>query len=283
MTPAIANLNFAPMTDVLPTDRFFACNGATIRYRDEGVGPPVLLVHGWTLDLEMWNSQVESLRGEFRLVRFDRRGYGASSGQPSIERDGDDLAGLCRHLALRRFALLGMSQGARAVMRFAAAAPNRVSCVVLDGPPDLLGTAVAEVEVLKHYSLLARTKGMAAFRREWINDPLMRLQTHDPFALRALQGMIERYPGKDLSALGVAAERESQPLQLESFGVPTLIVTGEHDLADRIESAATLARCLPRSERSTVPDAGHLPNLDNPMSYNAIVRAFLERHTPMPG
>jgi pimeloyl-ACP methyl ester carboxylesterase len=271
------------MTDPVTTDRYCVCNGATIRYRDEGVGPPVLLVHGWTLDLEMWSSQVASLSGSFRLVRFDRRGFGASSGQPSIDRDCDDLQALCRHLALARVALVGMSQGARAVMRFAAAAPGKVSCVVLDGPPDLLGAGVAEFEMLKQYSLLARTKGMAEFRRQWVNDPLVRLRTRDPSAHRTLHSMIERYPGKDLAALGFAAERELRPLQSESFGVSTLIVTGELDLADRIESANALARRLPRSERATVPEAGHLPNLDNPIPYNAIVRAFLERHATTPG
>lgn len=271
------------MTDVLATDRFCVCNGATIRYRDEGVGSPVLLVHGWTLDLEMWNPQVEALRSRFRMIRFDRRGFGASSGQPSTERDCDDLASLCRHLALGHVALIGMSQGARAVMGFAAAAPNKVSCVVLDGPPDLLRADIADLELLRQYRLLARTKGMAAFRREWLNDPLVRLRTSDRSVHQALQYMIERYPGKDLSALGVAAERELQPLQLESFEVPTLIVTGEHDLADRIESANALAALLPQSTRVTVPDAAHLPNLDNPRPYNAIVRAFLERQAPTPG
>jgi pimeloyl-ACP methyl ester carboxylesterase len=49
-------------------------------------------------------------------------------------------------------------------------------------------------------------------------------------------------------------------------------------LADRIESANALARRLRRATRATVPDAGHLPNLDNPVAYNAILRDFLGRH-----
>jgi 3-oxoadipate enol-lactonase len=94
--------------------------------------------------------------------------------------------------------------------------------------------------------------------------------------------MLERYPGKDLAASTVTAESDLQPLQLESFEVPTLIITGEHDMADRIDSANVLARHLPRAERATIPDAGHLPNLDNPKPYNAILRAFLGRHaTPL--
>jgi pimeloyl-ACP methyl ester carboxylesterase len=240
------------------------------------------LVHGWTLDLEMWNSQTAALRRSFRVICVDRRGFGLSSGHPSIDRDCEDLEALCHHLAFGRVALVGMSQGARAVMRFAAAAPNRVSCVVLDGPPDLLGTDTADFEALEQYGALARSKGMAAFRRKWINHPLVRLRTRDQSAHQTLRSMLERYPGKDLAASAITAESGLLPQQLESFEVPILIITGEHDRADRVESANALARRLPRAERATIPDAGHLPNLDNPMPYNAILRAFLERHAIAP-
>jgi pimeloyl-ACP methyl ester carboxylesterase len=268
------------MTDADATDRWCVCNGASIRYHDEGSGLPVILVHGWTLDLEMWNSQMASLRSSFRVICFDRRGFGLSSGHPSIDRDCEDLDALCRHLAVGRVALVGMSQGARPVMRFAAAAPDKVTCVVLDGPPDLLGTDAADFEALEQYSALARTQGIDAFRREWVNHPLVRLRTRDPSAQQTLRSMIERYPGKDLAAAAVSSEFDVQTLQ--SFEAPTLIITGDHDIADRIESANVLARHLPRAERATIPGAGHLPNLDNPPAYNALLRAFLGRHTTAP-
>ena len=57
-------------------DRYFKVADARLRYRDEGQGPAVMLVHGWTLDLEMWDPQVSALRDGFRLVRLDRRGHG---------------------------------------------------------------------------------------------------------------------------------------------------------------------------------------------------------------
>src|SRR5215469_7886992 len=108
-------------------DLFVVVNGVRLRFRDEGEGPAVLLVHGWTLDLEMWDPQVAALRDRFRLIRLDRRGQGLSGGVPaSSERDSEDLSALCRHLGLTRVALLGMSQGARAVLGFASSAPERV-------------------------------------------------------------------------------------------------------------------------------------------------------------
>ncbi|HVS78395.1 MAG TPA: alpha/beta fold hydrolase, partial [Steroidobacteraceae bacterium] len=73
-----------------PPDLYLPVAGALLRYRDEGAGPAVLLIHGWTLDLDMWEPQVAGLAGAFRLIRFDRRGFGLSSGRASVTADVRD-------------------------------------------------------------------------------------------------------------------------------------------------------------------------------------------------
>lgn len=231
--------------------------------------------------MEMWNSQSVSLSNRFRVVRFDRRGFGLSSGHPSIESDVQDLSALCSLLSLERIALVGMSQGARSVMSMAVVTPSKISCLMLDGPPDLLGTDVEDSESLGRYRGLAQTSDIDQFRRKWIDDPLMRLTTQDPAAHQALRSMVNRYPGKDLDR-AVNGESTLQVPDLANFRIPTLIVTGELDVADRVESANNLARLMPQAERATIPKAGHLPNLDNPSPYNATLRAFLERHAIAP-
>ena len=64
---------------MIAADRHLSVPGARLRYRDEGAGPAVVFVHGWTLDLDMWEPQAP-LAAQLRLVRFDRRGFGLSSG-----------------------------------------------------------------------------------------------------------------------------------------------------------------------------------------------------------
>jgi 3-oxoadipate enol-lactonase len=277
--PAIANPRPVTM-QASPTDRYFAVDGAHLRYRDEGSGPAVLLVHGWALDLEMWNALAIALRDEFRVVRLDRRGFGLSSGQPSPERDIDDLQALWRHLALGRAALLGMSQGTRAVLGLATAAGGRVSCMVLDGPPDL---ARGEGDVpLARYSALARAQGMDAWRREWATHPLMRLRSVEPNARALLNAIIRRYPGNDL--LGEAAERGHTAAHALADGIvtPTLVITGAYDLDSRVQAADHLAHRFACAERAVIADSGHLPNLDNPSAYNDLVRTFFRRHAAAP-
>jgi len=274
------------------TDRYFTADGLRLRYRDEGSGPAVLLVHGWTLDLEMWNSLAAALREEFRVVRLDRRGFGLSSGRPNLERDAADLDALWRHLGLGPVALLGMSQGARAVLALAMAADRKISCLVLDGPPELDRRAICDPSAgnddlpLAQYRELVRTRGIDAFRREWARHPLMQLRTGDRSARELLTAIIKRYPGNDLLESAAEAAAGADPdcarVRPESIATPALVITGEHDRESRVKAADLLARRLPSAERAVIPDAGHLPNLDNPVAYNQRVRAFLKRHASAP-
>ena len=252
-------------------------NGARLRYRDEGRGPPVLLVHGWTLDLQMWERQVSALRDTFRLIRLDRRGHGLSAGAPAAERDGADLQGLCSHLGLSRVALIGMSQGVRGVLAYACAAPAQVSAIILDGPPALAAESDPEVP-LARYAALVRTHGMAAFRREWAQHPLMELRTRDTEMQALLAAMIARYPGNDLRSRAPPDEPAAAQVRLETLSAPALVLSGEHDLTSRRQAARQLAALLPDAELAVVPAAGHLPNLDSPDVYSKLCRAFLVRH-----
>ena len=260
-------------------DRVTVVNGVRLRFRDEGRGPALLLLHGWTLDLEMWDPLVDALRDWFRLIRFDRRGHGLSGGMPAPEHDGEDLAALCRHLELARVAVLGMSQGARAALRYAGTVPGQVCALILDGPPPLESESDPEVP-LDRYAALLRTRGIEAFRREWSRHPLMQLRTQDPAARSLLAAMIERYPGNDLLQPALRVEPAAAPLNLESLRVPTLVLSGEYDLPSRRAAAEALAARVPEAELAVIPAAGHLPNLDDPHSYGKLCRGFLMRHCP---
>jgi pimeloyl-ACP methyl ester carboxylesterase len=259
-------------------DFYFETSGAKLRYRDEGRGCAVLLVHGWTLDLDMWEPQAAALSARFRVVRLDRRGFGLSSGLPSTAADVSDLSALCEHLELRSVALVGTSQGARAVLQFARSHPQLTSCVILDGPPHFGsqdGPAGADDIPYRYYCELAQSQGLPAFRRAWSQHPLARLRTADPQAHALLARMIARYPGTDLTntlAHAEAADGSEPPDR------PVLVINGEFDLESRKRFARQLALWLPQAECVEIPDAGHLSNLDNPRAYNDALARFLEDH-----
>jgi pimeloyl-ACP methyl ester carboxylesterase len=262
-------------------DRYFETAGARLRYRDEGHGPAVLLVHGWTLDLDMWNAQAAYLSDAFRIVRLDRRGFGLSSGRPSVTSDGTDLKALCEHLGLDSAALVGMSQGARAVMQFAASFPEATSCVILDGAPGI-GTGqvtggTSEIPY-EHYRELVKTRGLPAFLEEWGRHALVRLRTQDPNAHALLARMLSRYPGADLTDTAPPGLGAPSDPDIQAMNQPVLVINGEFDLDSRRQSGNQFVSQLRRVEYGEIPDAGHLCNLDNPHAYNQVLRRFLERH-----
>lgn len=268
-------------TPALTPDLYLPVAGALLRYRDEGCGPAVLLLHGWTLDLDMWEPQVMGLADAFRLVRFDRRGFGLSSGRASLTADAEDALYLCDKLEIERLACIGMSQGARVALHLCRMAPQRLQCLVLDGPPRTIGEAGADegedVPLTQYRGLIARGD-IETFRRRWASHPLMRLETRATQPRALLERMMARYSGNDLLQDPAAPEDHWDGDAAISLRAPVLILTGERDLPSRVRAADDLAKALPMAHRASISTARHLPSLDNSLSYNAVVRAFLERH-----
>lgn len=268
-------------------DRHLPVAGALLRYRDEGRGPPVLLIHGWTLDLDMWEPQIAALGDSFRFIRFDRRGFGLSSGRASLSADVQDTLALCTELQLERLACVGMSQGARVALHLCRVAPELLSCVVLDGPPRTLAEdSIREEEIedvpLGEYRRLVAGGDIETFRRRWASHPLMQLQTRAAQPRVLLERMTARYSGKDLLQELPAPEDHWDRAVTASLVTPALIITGDHDLRSRRRAADALSETLPRAQRASIPAARHIPNIDNPLSYNTVLRAFLERHAGAP-
>ena len=118
-----------------------------IHYEDFGAGQPVVLIHGFPLSGRSWEKQTRALlNAGFRVITYDRRGFGQSS-QPSTGYDYDtfaaDLDALMTQLDLRDTILVGFSMGTGEVTRYLATyGSGRVSKAVLMGviPPFLLKT-----------------------------------------------------------------------------------------------------------------------------------------------
>jgi pimeloyl-ACP methyl ester carboxylesterase len=252
-------------------------DGARLRYRDEGAGPPLLLIHGWAFDLDVWQPQARALADRYRVVRYDRRGFGLSTGTPSLQADARDALALLDHLQLRAAAVLGASQGARVALRLALTHPERVSALVLDAPPDEVGAgrgAPTSELPLQHYRELATNGDLPAVRRLIAEHPLNRLLTAEPSTRALLNDVLARYPGNDL--LAPTLSQPSILLDFAALRMPVLIINGDSDLHTRLEAGSALADAIVGVHQHHIRDAAHLPNLDNPLAYNALLDTFLE-------
>jgi len=117
-------------------------------YEDHGSGKPVVLIHGYPLSGSSWEKQLPALLSAgYRVITYDRRGFGKSS-QPAAGYDYDtfaaDLRKLIEHLMLRKFALVGFSMGGGEIARFVGryGSEGLTKAVIVGGvPPYLIRSA----------------------------------------------------------------------------------------------------------------------------------------------
>lgn len=248
-------------------DRFLSRDDARLRWRIEGAGPAVVLLHGWALDLDYWNPVMPLLAKHFALLRFDRRGFGLSQGRPDPARDVADLAAVLDAAGVERAMVIGMSQGARLALRFAHTMAARAHALVLDGAPAL--DAEPELPLAQLRQLLNRA-GNEPMQSAIRAHPLMRLQRDNIASRGLLDVMLARYRGLDL--LHPPAPLP-QP-DVTAIHAPVLILTGSLDSPERLQAATALQVSMTEARCVQLPGAGHLALLDDPPGYAREVIAF---------
>jgi len=133
-------------------DRFFDSDGVRIRYTDEGQGPPVVLIHGFTASGDMnWRfpGVVAMLAKNYRVITLDNRGHGKSDKPTEAADYGvkmvDDVLRLLDHLKIEKAHFVGYSMGGMMTMKLAAVAPQRMVAAVVGGMGWTLQGPIAEV------------------------------------------------------------------------------------------------------------------------------------------
>ena len=182
-----------------PTAGVLVLPGARLAYEVTGEGPAVVLVHGFGLDMRMWDAQVRHLAGSFRVVRYDCRGFGASGpfDPAAAYTHAGDLIALLDHLRLGQAVLAGLSFGGRVVMQAALAAPDRVrGLVLLDAVLDGVPWDPDSAEALDEAARQAQACGMLAGRAAWLAHPLFAAAREQPEVAGQLAAMVGGYPGQ---------------------------------------------------------------------------------------
>jgi non-heme chloroperoxidase len=241
-------------------------DGVRIFYRDWGTGKPVLFVHSWSANTQLWQYQMVNLceRG-FRCVAYDKRGHG-HTGDPGRGYDydtlADDLAIVIEKLELRNTALVGHSMGCGEIVRYVSRhGAGRVSKVVLIGPtlPFILKTAdnpdgieEAQLEQLR----AAWVKDLP----KWIGDnarPFFVPETSQQMVDWAV-GMSGQASLKALVDCNRAITRTDFREELRKFEVPTLVIQGDADVSANIDfTGRRTAALIPRCEMKVYEGAAH--------------------------
>ncbi len=240
-----------------------------------GAGPDVVLVHAGVADGRMWDSQWVEWAARHHVTRLDLRGFGRSDLPEGTYSHAGDALAVLDALGIERAALVGASFGGRVALDLAATAPERVAALVLacaglpdhDWSEELEAFGAAEDEAIEAGDLDRATEVNVDFWVPAASESVraaIREQQRNAFALQVGRDDEEVLLTDDLTA------------RLGTVDIPTLVLVGASDHSDFHAIADRLAAELPDARRATVSGAGHLPSLEQPDAFDAVVLPFLD-------
>ncbi len=268
------------MTTALPDFEagYAEINEAKIYYEIAGSGVPLVLVHGFSLDRRMWDDQFAFLATEYRVIRYDVRGFGNSTDVPVQPYSyPDDLMRLMDHIGIEAAHLVGLSMGGAIVVDFAVEHPERVlSLVPVDAPLD-------GVEWLTNFGTrvgiaarLANQIGMDSALDLWLEDELLAPAMNNSDCAAALEEIIRDYTGWHWTSGAKSMSRDTHTSELLNKIVsPTLVIVGEHDLIDFHAMGDVMAEGIDGAHKVVIPNIGHMSNMEDPVAFNALLHGFL--------
>ena len=240
-------------------------------YQDIGSGKPIVLIHGWPLDHASWSYQIEALtRQGFRVISYDRRGFGLSS-QPSTGYDydtfADDLKALLDEIDIDGLTLVGFSMGggevARYMSRHAGAHVSRVAFVSAvtpfllkrDDNPDGVDRSMFDDIVEKLQA--DRPAFLTTFGKQFFGVGLLSKPVSDATLNWALTMALPASQRGTVDCVRAFSETDFRQ-DLKSISVPTLIIHGDKDETVPLKvSGARTAEALPHAEFKVYEGAPH--------------------------
>jgi 3-oxoadipate enol-lactonase len=259
--------------------RLECADGGWLHYTSAGDGPPVVLIHGFGLDLRMWDSQWGAFAQRHRVIRYDLRGYGGSSLPEGAYSHVDDLLALIDFLGLESVHLVGLSLGGRVALRVAAQEPQAVRSLTLADPA--LDGHVWTDDWLQRWRAMTETAkrgNLNGAKKLWREHILFEPANRNPKVAESLDLMVDGYSGWHLAYPDPGTMPETPIAQvLPSISIPSQVLVGELDLPDFQTIARRLGQEMPQAELHTIPGSGHMSNMEAPQVFSELVLGFLRR------
>lgn len=264
-----------------PDYGFIEVPGGRLYHEADGVGPALTLIHAGVAHLRMWDAQVAAWRDQFRVIRYDTRGFGRTETDDVPYSNVDDLRHLLDQLGVDRTHLLGASRGGIIALDFTLAHPDRVRSLVwvaggvrgmdLEEDPRVgpLEARIEQLEQERNWEELVELETQL-----WTDGPGQPPDRVDPELRRQMigwnmQNYLAEQPASQVVAPPSAAEH------LADIGVPVLAIWGTLDESTVGEAGRRLVAAVSDGRSHVFDGVAHMVNLERPDEFNRVVRDFL--------
>ena len=254
-----------------------------MQVEDAGTGHAMMLLHAGVSERHMWDPQWEWLSHHMRVMRWDWRGFGETRHVPGPFSYADDVVRVMDALGVLKTRLMACSFGGSTAIQVALEHPDRIEGLVLvgSGVPGYFPENPPEVEALFSEADAAFEQGdspraLALMERLWLVGPNRRPEDVDPNYLTRARELLLRADQPQNGAISQDREFVATD-RLAEIQVPLLVIVGDHDVPDIISTAHHLAQHCPQAELHVLHDAAHLPNLERPAEFNAILKEWLAK------
>jgi len=265
-----------------PVSGWAAVNGTRLYYEVSGQGRPLVLIHGGLVDQRMWDDQFETLARDFRVVRYDIRGYEKSDKATVPFSHIEDLRQLLLFLGVSRASVVGLSLGGQIAIDFALEHPDMVEALIpvsssMTGFPfNLSDDFVAQYNAV---FATAKEKGVDA-----AVEALLKLSFFIPYQpneeiRKRMIPMLKENFAAWTSAANTELYLWPEPpayQRLDQIKTPTLIIVGDKDVSAILDAAEDMAKRIKAARKVVIRDAAHHLSMEQPAEFNRVLLEFLK-------
>lgn len=256
-------------------------NGITLSYHDSGSGPPILFLHSFGHNKDLWFPQLTHfLEKGFRVLAPDMPGHGESSFVPALH--GVDQMAQCYielldSLDIRKAVVTGISMGGYIALRMWARRPDLIAAMVLSNTKaekdsdDIVARRRAQIanisqHGLEHFVTAGAPKRLSPVtleRKPWVLDTIKLLNYTVPAEVNA-------------ATLEAMALKEDDTKVLRTIDVPVLVMAGSDDIFIPKDSPGNLHEGIKGSRFHEIAGTGHVSSLEAPIEFNRVMEEFLQ-------
>lgn len=252
--------------------------GVTLHYRDEGPrdAPAIVFANSLGTDFRLWDQVLPHLPSGLRILRHDKRGHGLSEAPDGPYHMGDlvgDLAGLMDSLGIREALIVGVSIGGIIAQGLAAERPDLVRAMVLSNTGAKIGTP----EMWDQRIAAVRAGGVEALAdatmQRWFSR---RMHAERGEEMLAWRNMLTRTPVRGYVGCMAAIAETDLYESTAALRLPTMGIAGSEDGSTPPDMVRETTALVPGSRFELIRGAGHLPCVEVPEAYAALLTDFIE-------